>query len=196
MIDRPNCFTFAVAVSAIAYAAPMRAATTQPVDLSCAPLPDRNPTPRDPIVSIRVTENDGLWKVVLASANGNKYYRAKQYNIRDISAPDVPSWSGTLLTNSAIKMVGAVYWEDGAFRYVESLFDANQGGDRIAQYSAFCAIWQATRPAAMIAAPVAAPPIQQRSPHPQLLLPLHRPPNQTFEHRMTCPSPLSISGIV
>ena len=115
MINWPNCFTFVVAVSAIAYAAPMRAATTQPLDLICAPLPDRNPTPRDPIISIRVTENDGVWNVVLASANGNKYYRAKQYNIRDISAPDLPSWSGILSTNSAIRMVGSVYWKTEPF---------------------------------------------------------------------------------
>ena len=84
----------------------------------------------DPVASLAVSYNPGVWRVVYTLASGATINRADQYAMGDTSDNTRSQWAGTLNKRPKLYMNGTIFRGDalGAFVYRETLFDMSKPG--------------------------------------------------------------------
>ncbi len=117
---------------------PSNSETGLGIYLRCSPPPTFSVDHKNPVVVSYVSLRGTEWSVKHVFANGVEVERAKQYGLHDVSTPTVSAWEGTLINRPQLKMKGQLSKFDGKFIYVETLYDANKNGDKVAAFDFNC----------------------------------------------------------
>jgi clan AA aspartic protease (TIGR02281 family) len=106
------------------------------VMLRCKPDPPEqgNSDSEYSLVSVRGQD----WRVSHITANEKTYERSEQYRLVDTSSPGTLSWTGPLINNPYVKMVGEIFIAGNNFNYIESLYDLRRGPEKLNELKNSC----------------------------------------------------------
>jgi hypothetical protein len=106
------------------------------LDLQCTPQSAPSGETKDQVVSVIVSVQGSNWQVTHVTASGARYERNAQYSIQGL--PNF-SWEGASIKHPHLKMVGHIFTGgSGNYTYVETLYDAKQGGAQVNETRSFC----------------------------------------------------------